>query len=137
VNDAVVAAKLDALTIVLAKLERKRPDSLAVLLADDDLQDIVVLNLARAVQIAVDIGTTLIADTDIEPPGSMRAVFARLDTLGIIDGGTADRLKLAVGFRNLAIHRYESLDWSVVLEACRIAPSDLRTFAREVAARTL
>ena len=131
-NEAVVAAKLDALASVVRKIERKRPATLEELVADDDLQDILILNLAKAVQITIDIGTSIVAESDAIAPTTMRAVFDRLESLGELSPATADRLRLAVGFRNLAIHRYESIDWSVVLTACREGPDDLRAFAAEI-----
>lgn len=131
-NDVVIAAKLDALALVVRKIERKRPITLDKLIADDDLQDILVLNLAKAVQIAVDVGTSIVADSEASAPDSMRAVFDRLESLGELSSATAERLRLAVGFRIPAIHRYDSIDWSIVHTACRDAPDDLRAFAGEI-----
>ena len=131
-NEEVVAAKLDALAGVVRKIERKRPETLEELVADDDLQDILILNIAKAVQIAIDIGTSIVAESEVSAPATMRAVFDRLESLGELSPATADRLRLAVGLRNLAIHRYESIDWSVVLAACREGPDDLRAFAAEI-----
>jgi len=102
------------------------------LIADDDLQNILTLNLAKAVQIAVDIGTSIIAESDVCAPITTRAVFDRLESLGELSPATANRLRLAAGFRNLAIHRYESIDWFVVFTACREGPDDLRAFAAEI-----
>ena len=67
---------------------------------------------------------------------TMHAVFDRLETLGAIGAPVAERLRLATGFRNLAIHRYDDIDWSIVFDACRDGLEDLRTFAREIEAHT-
>lgn len=131
-NEEVVAIKLDALAAVVHRIERKRPDTLDELVADDDLQDILILNLAKAVQIAVDVGTSIVSESGTRAPTTMREVFDRLESLGELSPATADRLRLAVGFRNLAVHRYESIDWSIVLTACREGPDDLRAFAEEI-----
>lgn len=57
----VVAQKLESLRRCLVRIETKCPTDPAQLEADFDLQDIVSLNLSRAVQLCVDIGAHLIA----------------------------------------------------------------------------
>ena len=50
----IVAEKLESLGRCLARIEQKCPASASLLAADPDAQDIVVLNLSRAVQLCVD-----------------------------------------------------------------------------------
>ena len=63
----VVEQKLESLRRCLARIESKCPVDPLVLVADFDLQDIVSLNLSRAVQLSVDIGAHLIAGMDVPP----------------------------------------------------------------------
>ncbi|MBN8726451.1 MAG: hypothetical protein J0H15_01940 [Xanthomonadales bacterium] len=49
----IVARKLDSLQRCLQRVREKCPENPAHLAADPDLQDIVVLNLSRAVQLCV------------------------------------------------------------------------------------
>ena len=57
----VIDQKLESLRRYLRRIEEKRPPDAAVLKADADLQDIIAMNLTRAVQVCVDIGAHLIA----------------------------------------------------------------------------
>lgn len=75
----IVREKLETLRRCIARVEAKRPSSLAELEADPDLQDIVVLNLTRAVQVCVDIGTHIISATESAAPRSMGEVFSVLE----------------------------------------------------------
>lgn len=67
----VLDEKLESLARCVRRVEQKRPPTLAALLADPDAQDILVLNLSRAVQLCVDIGTHVIGRTDTPAPQTM------------------------------------------------------------------
>ena len=56
----VIEQKLESLRHCLQRIETKCPADAQTLATDPDLQDIVALNLRRAVQICVDIGAHLI-----------------------------------------------------------------------------
>jgi uncharacterized protein YutE (UPF0331/DUF86 family) len=44
----------------------------------------------------------------------MAEVFSSLAREGIIDDRLANSLRSAVGFRNISVHEYESIDWNIV-----------------------
>lgn len=71
----VVEQKLESLRRCLRRIETKCPINAVALIADIDLQDIISLNLSRAVQISVDIGAHLVAGLEVPPPDSMRQTF--------------------------------------------------------------
>lgn len=50
----ILAEKLEALRRCVQRVEARRPDSVQALQADVDRQDILALNLTRAVQLCVD-----------------------------------------------------------------------------------
>lgn len=50
---------------------------------------------------------------------------------GVLDPALADRVRMAVGFRNLVIHEYARMDERIVLDR-RADPSDLDLFVRAV-----
>lgn len=131
----IVERKLDSLQRCLARIATKRPQSAAALKADLDLQDVLVLNLSRAVQVCVDLATHLIVDLPLQPPSTMGEAFDRLATAGVLDDALALRMKKAVGFRNIAVHAYESIDWDIVFAIATSHLQDFRDFARVVASR--
>ncbi|NWG87496.1 MAG: DUF86 domain-containing protein [Hydrogenophilaceae bacterium] len=130
----VIEQKLESLRRCLTRIEAKCPPDAGALAADADVQDIVSLNLTRAVQLAVDIGAHLIAGMEVAPPDTMGQTFDRLAEAGLITGELATRLKKAVGFRNIAIHNYEAIDWAIVHSICRHRLSDFTDYARAVQA---
>lgn len=129
----IVEQKLESLRRSLQRIETKCPPDPQTLVANIDLQDIVALNLSRAVQICVDIGTHLIAGMEVPPPDTMGQTFDVLAQQGILDDTLAIRLKKAVGFRNIAIHNYERINWMIVHSIARHHLVDFTEFAKMVA----
>ncbi len=128
----VVNSKLESLRRCLARIRSTCPDSVDVLTENVDAQDILTVNLTRAVQLAVDIGAHLLARSDARAPDSMGDTFSLMAEARIIDAALALRLRKAVGFRNIAIHSYEEIDWAVVHSICRERLVDFEDFARAV-----
>lgn len=131
----VVEQKLESLRRCLRRIETKCPEDAAILAADPDLQDIISLNLSRAVQISVDIGAHLIAGMEVPPPDTMGQTFDLLGREGVLNTALAANLKRAVGFRNIAIHNYESINWSIVHSIVKHHLADFSEFARAVTMR--
>ncbi len=131
----VIEQKLETLRYCVNRVADRCPEHAGALARDPDSQDIIALNLSRAVQQCVDIGAHLITALDLPPPGTMGETFDRLAEGKVVDGALADRLKKAVGFRNIAVHNYERINWDIVHAVCSRHLDDFRTFAREVAAK--
>ena len=126
----VVEQKLESLRRCLQRIETKCPADAETLVADVDLQDIVSLNLSRAVQLCVDIGAHLIAGMDVPPPDTMGQTFDLLAQSGVLDTTLASRLKKAVGFRNIAVHSYETINWHIVHSLVKNHLTDFSAFAK-------
>lgn len=131
----VIELKLESLRRCLQRVAEKCPSDPATLSRDPDLQDIVTLNLTRAVQLCVDLGAHFIADLDVLPPDTMGQTFDALAHAGVISEPLAQQLKRAVGFRNIAVHHYEAIDWAIVHGIALNHLSDFSEFAKVIAAR--
>jgi len=121
----IVNEKLESLRRALKRVEDKCPSDLLQLQSDIDIQDIIVLNLTRAIQLCVDIGAHIIATSDEKAPTNMGETFDILKKMTIIDSETSDSMKKAVGFRNVAVHGYDTLDIAIVYA---IASNKLQAF---------
>lgn len=128
-----IEEKLEALRQCLGRIETKRPVAAKTLTVDADLQDIIALNLTRAVQLCVDVAAHIIADSDAPAPETMAQAFDALVKLKVIEPELADRMKKAVGFRNIAVHSYQAIDWEIVHNICHKNLDDFKFFARAVA----
>jgi uncharacterized protein YutE (UPF0331/DUF86 family) len=88
----------------LQRIEAKCPPAAATLSTNFYLQDIVSLNLSRAVQLCVDMGAHLLAGSGALAPNTMGLTFESLAQAGAMPADLALNLKKAVGFRNIAVH---------------------------------
>jgi uncharacterized protein YutE (UPF0331/DUF86 family) len=131
----VVEQKLESLRRCLQRIQVKCPSDSETLAADWDLQDILALNLSRAVQISVDIGAHLISGMDVAPPDTMGQTFDLLNQQGLISAELASSLKKAVGFRNIAVHSYEHINWLIVHSIVKYHLTDFLAYAKIVATK--
>lgn len=132
---AVIEQKLESLRRCIARIESKRPFTSQQLAEDFDLQDIVALNLTRAVQLSVDMAAHLVSSMGVPAPNTMGESFDRLAQAGIIEPVLTQHLKRAVGFRNLAVHNYSNVNWDTVHAIVEHHLGDFKTFAAAVVSR--
>lgn len=78
-------------------------------------QDAAILNIQRACEAALDMGQHLIRRDRLGVPQSARDVFALLARAGRIDSALAEGLQRMVGFRNIAVHDYQSLQLPITV----------------------
>lgn len=109
----VVLAKVSAIQRCLKRIRETtqlKPDSLD----DIDSQDIFVLNLQRAVQAAIDLATHIVASEGLGLPDTIKGNFKLLQNAGIVSDGITGKMESMVGFRNIAIHDYQTIDKGIL-----------------------
>ncbi len=131
-DQLILAEKLESLRRCISRIDEKRPSRIELLIDNPDIQDILVLNLTRAVQLCVDIGSHIISESDETTPKTMGDVFETLQKLNIISEKTCEQMKKAVGFRNVAIHNYATINWEIVYAISEKSLDDFRAFAKEI-----
>lgn len=77
-NPEVLVPKLDSLARCILRIESKKPFTVAQLGKDADLQDVISVNLERAVQQCVDIASICLAEVGAQAPSTMEEGFALL-----------------------------------------------------------
>ena len=107
----VIEQKLESLRRCIQRMQDKCPASADTLANNLDLQGILSLNLSRASQLCVDIGAHVFASKNVPPPSTMDNTFDALAELGVIAPGLAKRMRNTLGFRNIAVHNYETINW--------------------------
>ena len=78
-------------------------------------QDAAILNIQRACEAALDMGQHLVRRDRLGLPQSARDVFALLARAGRIEPALAEGLQRMVGFRNIAVHDYQSLQLPITV----------------------
>lgn len=128
----VLTEKLESLRRCVQRIEEKRPQHIDQLKQNIDLQDILVLDLTRAVQLCIDIGSHILSHTSCPAPQTMGSVFTLLQEASVISSTTSQQLKKAVGFRDIAVHQYEAINWEIVYAISQHSPQDFCRFAQEI-----
>ncbi len=75
---------------------------------------IVVLNLQRACQLAIDMALRIGPTRRLALPADTAEMFRILAQAGLITRDLGESLKRMVGFRNVAVHGYQELDLAKV-----------------------
>ena len=129
----VIDQKLESLRRCLLRIQEKFSADAAELQSNFDLQDIIALNLSRAVQLTVDICSHIISTMNMPAPETMGQTFEILAQQKVLPANVADQLKKSVGFRNIAVHNYEASNWQIVHSIVREHLQDFTEFAKAVA----
>ena len=134
VDRDVVLAKAATVDRCVARVAEVRSRPAGALLPVD-IEDVVVLNVTRAVQAAADLAAHVVTAEGYGLPDSLAASFTLLEKHGVIDADLATCMRQAIGFRNVAVHAYEAVDPHIVEAIATHHVGDLRRFAAAMLAR--
>jgi len=105
------------------------------LVDDYDAQDAAMLNIIRACEQAIDLANYLIKRDKLGIPTSSAESFILLAHQGFISHDQARKLTRMVGFRNLAVHEYQRIDYTIVVKIIQEGLSDLIQFVDDIMER--
>ena len=114
VNKSVVLRKVSLIRHNLSRLKNKENISLESLKNDFDIQDIVLHNLQLAIQGCIDIGSHVISDEGWGVAGSLNEIFYILQNKGVIKAEVSEKMISMVGFSNILVHEYETINFDIV-----------------------
>lgn len=99
-------------------------------------QDAAILNLLRACEAAIDLAMHRVRVHRLGVPQESRAAFQMLADANLLDQALADRLKAMVGFRNIAVHNYQTLNLDIVRHIITDRLDDFRRFTHQALTAT-
>ncbi len=128
-----IAKKLALIETCVRELRTMaRPDTLA---EDIREQRFVEHTLQLAIQAALDAASHIVADERLGEPSTYREVFALLEKAGYVSLELSTELEKMVGFRNILVHGYDSVDLTIVKDIVENRLDDLEQFAKLVRER--
>jgi uncharacterized protein YutE (UPF0331/DUF86 family) len=98
-------------------------------------QDAAVLNLQRACEAAIDMAQHIFRTEQLGVASTAGETFDLVARAGWIDPTLAERLRRMVGFRNIAVHDYQTLFLGVVVDIIQNHLDDFTMFTRAVLTR--
>ena len=100
-------------------------------LSDDFMrQDAILLNIQRMCQASIDLAMHVVRVRALGLPRESRGAFELLKSAQLMDAELADKMMKMVGFRNLAVHNYQSIDLEIVHAIINQHLNDFRVLTR-------
>lgn len=128
-----LAKKLALVESCVADLRRlARP---AELTHDVREQRFVERTLQLAIQAALDVASHIVSDRRLGEPRTNRELFDLLERDGWVTAPLAATLQKMVGFRNILVHGYDTVDLAVVRDVVEHRLDDLLQFVAVVGGR--
>jgi uncharacterized protein YutE (UPF0331/DUF86 family) len=132
--EQLIEQKLESLQRCVQRVQERIPATSEALANDPDSQDIVDLNLTRAIQLCAQIASHWVSrHTELPPPESTREAFDLLAKAGVIHPDLATQLRHFVGFHSMMIHAHEEVDPGFVHAIGTGHLDTFRKFARHIA----
>ncbi|OLS38310.1 hypothetical protein BTR22_07440 [Alkalihalophilus pseudofirmus] len=101
-------------------------------LQDYTKQDSMILNIQRACEASIDLAMHIVSDKRLGLPQTSRDAFDLLEQHIVIDANVSKRLQAMVGFRNIAVHDYQSLNLSIMKEIIEKHLKDFKDFTVQI-----
>ncbi|RMD04321.1 DUF86 domain-containing protein [Clostridium autoethanogenum] len=95
-------------------------------------QDSIILNIQRACEASIDLAMHIVSDKKLGIPQNSRDAFEVLFENNIIDEKLMNNLKSMVGFRNIAVHDYQTVNLDIVKEIIEKHIYDLKKFSEHM-----
>lgn len=112
--DDVVLNKAEIIERCIARVRETYYKDVSALKTDYSCQDVVIINIERACQAAIDLAMRWVRLEALGVPKDSRDAFSLLASAGRLPPELADSLKRMVGFRNIAVHDYREIDFEIV-----------------------
>ena len=106
----------------------QNPDNLK----DFTKQDSIILNVQRACEACIDLAMHIVAQERLGLPQTSRDAFDILQSHSIIEEKIAYRLKAMVGFRNIAVHDYQTLSLDILQQIIDKHLEDFTDFTKQI-----
>jgi uncharacterized protein YutE (UPF0331/DUF86 family) len=100
-----------------------------------DVQDIIILNLQRAVQFVIDIATHIVSTEELGVPQTLKDLFQLLEKHQILEHDLSSKMQKMVGFRNIAVHDYQAINPAVLKSILSLHLQDIEDFYSTVIKR--
>jgi uncharacterized protein YutE (UPF0331/DUF86 family) len=101
-------------------------------LTDFTIQDAIILNLLRACEAAIDLAMHHVAEHRLGVPQTSRDAFTLLENNNWISPAIAHSMRNMVGFRNIAVHSYQSLQLPILESILTSHLRDFEVFIAEI-----
>jgi len=135
VDEGLIRARLKLLAEYISDLEGVQESDFAEFMENKVLRRFVERTLQLAIEACLDIGSHIISSHGYREPQYGRHVMDILAENGWIDQDLRESLVGMVGFRNILVHDYATIDPAIVFGVLKSRLPEIRSFGMSVLAR--
>lgn len=131
VDRDIVLNKIETIERCIKRIQdvyENNPDNLR----DFTKQDSIILNIQRASEACIDLAMHAVAKKKIGIPQTSRDAFDLLNQESMLDDTITEKMKAMVGFRNIAIHDYQTIHLGIVQHIIEKHLDDFRSFTKAI-----
>lgn len=129
VHNEVVLNKVSTIERCVKRIEEVYANS-SLNLRDYTKQDSIILNIQRACEASIDLAMHVVSEKKLGLPKTSREAFKLLQDADIIDKRLAKTLMNMVGFRNIAVHDYQTIELDILQAIINQHLEDFSTFTK-------
>lgn len=133
--DDVVLNKAAIIERCLARIREEYVGHESKLETDHTRQDSIILNLQRACEAAIDLAMHAVRTERLGLPQDAKNAFTLLETAQVITSDISRHMRAMVGFRNIAVHQYQSLSLPILRSIIESRLEDFTQFTRTLIRR--
>lgn len=101
-------------------------------LTDFTKQDSIILNIQRACEASIDLAMHIVSNRKLGVPKASRDAFKLLLDAGLIEDSLAKTMMNMVGFRNIAVHDYQTLELEILEAIIEKHVDDFKVFTKVI-----
>ncbi len=132
-NPNVVERRLALQRGLLHEMRKLQPLSVERLASEPVIRAAIERMMQSIVDLALDINSHIASSVLERAPSTGRESFDLMVTMGIIETEHADRLKPAVGLRNVLVHMYADIDVALIADSIDAFEAMFSSYVRVVA----
>lgn len=95
-------------------------------------QDSIILNLQRACEASIDLAMHVVAEKGLGLPQTSRDAFSFLEDAEIITASLSQKMKAMIGFRNIAVHDYQEINFVILQKILENHLNDFTQFTKTI-----
>lgn len=128
--DDVILNKIASIERCLARIEQEYRGFEQEFASNYTKQDSVILNLQRACEQAIDLANYVVRKQQLGVPQSARDSFQLLANASLLSTELAHHMQSMVGFRNIAVHAYQTLNLTILISILEHRLNDFTRFTQ-------
>lgn len=132
-NSPLVLGKVAAIERSVARAREEFTTAGENFARDYTRQDAAILNILRGCELSIDLANILIRERRLGIPQSSRDSFKLLADAHLIAPELSAGLQRMIGFRNIAVHQYQTMELAIVAAILERDLDDLLTLCRTIA----